>query len=126
MKRLAAPLLAAILVLGGCGSDDTVAGPPPADTANEPPYGPGAVVNEVYEYVLYTHCGIEWARIDGVWWQTDLIDDGNRNPPDGWGNPHDAGELVIIDRDTAEYRGGPGTTVRFTRTEARDAPFACE
>jgi hypothetical protein len=126
VKWLTGPLLATILVLGSCSSDDTAQDRPQANIANEPPYGPGAVVDEVYEYDLYTHCGIEWARIDGVWWQTDLLDDGNRNPPDGWDNPFDTGQLVILDHDTAEYKGGPGVTVRFTRTEASAPPFECE
>lgn len=111
----------------GCGDDGgVVVGPAQADIDDEAPYGPGIAVGENYEYVLYTHCGIKWARIDGAWWRTTPLDDGNANPPPGWGNPYDAGLLRISDDTTAKYEGGPGTTVEFVRTESVEAPFTCE
>lgn len=81
---------------------------------------------ETYEYTLYTHCGIEWTRIDGVWWQASApLNDGNANPPSGWGNPYDKGEMEVVDAATAIYRGGP-SDVEFERTGVVDAPFACD
>lgn len=108
------------------GDDDVVEGPAQADIDNEPPYGAGLEVGESYDYVLYTHCGVEWARIDGVWWRTTPLDDGNANPPDGWGNPYDGGDLLVVDDTTAVYSGGPDVEVEFERSDIVETPFACE
>ncbi len=137
VKRLATVLVLSILVLASACSDDddsggslgggeVVDGPAQAAIDDEPPYGMGAEVDETYEYTLYTHCGIEWTRIDGVWWRATMpLSDGNANPPPGWGNPYDKGEMEIADRSTSIYRGGP-EDVEFERTEEVEAPFACE
>jgi hypothetical protein len=121
------------MALIACGHDDVapegrseaVDGPARADIDNEPPYGPGVQVGESYDYVLSTHCGVEWARIDGVWWRTTPRNDGSANPPSGWGNPYDAGRLQIVDGFTAVYAGGPDVDVEFERTDAVEAPFTC-
>jgi hypothetical protein len=96
------------------------------DPADPPPSGPGVVIGATYDYELYVHCGVEWARIDGGWWQTALLDDGNRNPPAGWGNPSDQGKLTIIDAATAQYIGQAGVAVTFIRTPAVGSPFSCD
>lgn len=56
----------------------------------------------------------------------DAGDDGNANPPDGWGNPSDDGELTVIDDNTAEFLGGPDVRLRVERTDISEFPFACE
>lgn len=108
------------------GHRQSANGPAEADVNDEPPYGAGAEIGQTYEYVLYTHCGIEWARVDGMFWQSTPLDDGSGNPPAGWGNPYDAGELEIIERNVAVYRGGPGAEVEFERTDMAAAPGTCE
>jgi len=119
-------LLVAAAGLGVVGrstiADTVVEGPAAADIANEPPYGPGAEVGESYDYVLYVHCGVEWARLDGVWWQTERL--GNANPPSSWGNPYDKGRMYLLDTDNAEY-DGPDGPVLFQRTDLVEPPFAC-
>jgi hypothetical protein len=138
VKRLATVLivLSVVTSASACSDDDdavssvgggeVVGGPAQADIDDEPPYGAGAEVGETYEYTLYTHCGIEWTRIDGVWWRAPLpLSDGNANPPPGWGNPYDKGEMKIVDKSTAVYQGG-AQDVEFERTDEVDAPFACE
>lgn len=137
VKRLATVLLAlsALISASSCvddgdavssgGGGEVVNGPAQADIDDEPPYGAGVEVGETYGYTLYTHCGIEWTRIDGVWWMATLpLSDGNANPPPGWGNPYDKGEMEIVDRSTAIYRGGP-RDVEFERTDEVEVPFAC-
>ena len=120
-------------VLAGCGEESgsahrprVVEDPPRIELDGAPPYGPGIDVGESYDYVLYTHCGIEWAPIDGVWWQTDPLDDGNANPPQGWGNPYDTGQLTVGTTDTARYTSDTGIEVEFRRTDITEAPFACD
>lgn len=131
-RLLPALVLCFTVTLAACGDNDAagnrpgvVEGPVQADIDNEPPYGPGAEVGASYDYVLDTHCGIEWARIDGVWWRTTPLNDGNANPPSGWGNPRDAGELLLVDDTTAVYTGGPDVEVEFKRTDLTDPPFVC-
>jgi hypothetical protein len=117
---LAVLVLAGAMALVACGDDEIA-----ADTGSEPPNGPGVDVGQSYDYALYTHCGIEWARIDGVWWRTEPLDDGNGNPPRGWGNPYDSGQLHIVDETTAIYSGGPDGNITFERTDLAEAPFFC-
>jgi len=126
-RTLALAALPIVLLVAACsGADDLVDGPAQADIDGEPPYGIGAEVGATYDYTLYTHCGIKWTRIDGVWWQASTpLNDGNANPPPSWGNPYDAGEMEIVDEATAIYRGGP-SDVEFKRTEIVEAPFACD
>lgn len=120
-------LVAVAIFVGACsGRSDVVDGPAQEDIDNEPPYSAGIEVGETYDYVMYVHCGVRWARIDGVWWEAAPLDDGNGNPPDGWGNPYDAGNLTVVDENTVAYTGGPDVTVRFARTAVTQAPFSCE
>ena len=141
MRRIGALGLATVVLalLGGCdriGDRQNANGPPKAAAVNangppkraalnKPPYATGAEAGETYDYVLYTHCGIKWTRIDGVWWETQPLDDGSGNPPPGWSNPFDAGSLKMLDDDTAIFSGGPEAKVRFKRTEIVEAPFTC-
>lgn len=120
------PTALAVCVVAACSSADPLAvGPAEADIASEPPYGPGAGVGDEYDYVLYVHCGVQWARIDGDWFETEPLNDGDANPPPGWGNPYDKGSLTMVDRDTAEYRRDNGETVTFVRSEDGGPP-PCE
>lgn len=54
------------LTLGACSDGDEPAGGPTGAELDEAPYGPGAEVDRTYDYDLYVHCGVEWARIDGA------------------------------------------------------------
>ncbi|MFN2470436.1 MAG: hypothetical protein ABR583_05500 [Gaiellaceae bacterium] len=118
MKRLL--IVAALaLVPAGCGGTDyeAVPGTEPAPTvtdvlsgycgpqAERPPCGPGVEPGARYEFTLYTHCGIEYARFDGRWWLADPpLDDGSHNPPRGWGNPSQPGTMELVAPDRAKFR----------------------
>ena len=95
MRVLVVLWLGAALFAGRSSDDGRADGPDPADVVYEAPYGPGAEVGVAYDYSLYVHCGVEWARVDGVWWRTEPLNDGNANPPDGWANPYHRGELTL-------------------------------
>ena len=123
-----------MLLVAACDVDQgdadrprVVEDPQRMDLDGEPPYGPGVEPGERYDYVLYTHCGVEWAPVDGVWWRTDPLGVAIGSPPDGWGNPLDAGTLTVDDDDdTATYMSDTGIDVEFRRTDITEAPFACE
>jgi len=73
----------------------------------------------------YTHCGIEWAEIDGSFWRaTEPLSDGNGNPPAGWGNPVQQVTLVLISPTTARF-DSPVGSVTFKRTSRRRPPVIC-
>ena len=76
-------------------------------------------------YLLYTHCGIEWAKIKGTFWRaTPGLSDGDGNPPPGWGNPFQAGTLTVLSRTRARFRSSAGS-VTFERTTRAGPPFIC-
>lgn len=131
MRRVAVPVVlvavvvASVALVGALRGEEPAGGPAQAQTENRAPYGPGAEVGETYEYVLYTHCGVEWTRIDGAWWRTTPLDDGDASAPDGWGDPYEAGALELLDGETATFRGGPGPDLVFERTEALEPPSLC-
>jgi hypothetical protein len=76
-------------------------------------------------YLLYTHCGIEWASIDGVYWHADQPrSNGNGNPPRGWGDPFQVGTLRVSDHATAEFVSAAGS-VTFRRTDRTELPVLC-
>jgi hypothetical protein len=80
-----------------------------------PPDGPGAVIGMSYPLQLYTHCGVLSARFDGRDWNADppLLDEGEANPPPGWGNPFDQGTMTLIGPNLAEFRSEAGEVARF-------------
>jgi hypothetical protein len=58
----------------------------------------------VAPYELYTHCGIRNAEFESRQFYADPpLNDGNGNPPAGWGNPTDSGFMVVKDHETIEF-----------------------
>jgi hypothetical protein len=62
-------------------------------------------------FSLYTHCGIDELSFEGKFYERrgGLLDDGNGNPPTGWGNPYQAGWLsgagaVVVFTDALGHR----------------------
>lgn len=76
-------------------------------------------------FALYTHCGIEWAKIGGTFWRAKrLLSDGSGNPPVGWGNPFQEGTLAFISPTTARLDSSAGS-VTFERTSRKRPPMLC-
>ncbi|RZU72706.1 hypothetical protein EV384_1086 [Micromonospora kangleipakensis] len=113
----------ALSALAGCdagkpatGADGTPSASPTGGTAL--PYA-----SRVLPYRLYTHCGIDEARIDGHWYEAvDPLSDGNGNPPPGWGNPFQAGEVHLVSPTEAEFRDPAGHVVRLRLRAGATAP----
>ena len=116
--RLGALLILGLTVaLAGCGSSSI----PAKATAKATPMSSHA--GKPYE--LYTHCGIEWAKIRGTFWRsTRMLSDGNGNPPPGWGNPFQAGTLTFASPSTAKFSSTAGK-VTFKRTSRTRPPTTC-
>lgn len=81
--------------VGSAGHDDAA---PSSDPSTE-------VAAESRPFDLYTHCGVESALIDGVWWHAEppLYDERRSGPPAGWGDPYQAGTLTVLSDDRAVF-----------------------
>ena len=97
--------------LAACGS-----GPagPPASPAAQPSAAASPVVGSPQPYHLYTHCGIDEARIgSGYFEAVHPLSDGQGNPPPGWGNPYQQGTMTLLSPATAVFRDHAGHQVQF-------------
>lgn len=103
----------AALAVAGCGSQT---GASPRATTRAHAGRP---------YRLYTHCGIQWAEIDGTYWRAKHpLSDGSGNPPSGWGNPFEEGTLVLVTPSAARF-DSPAGSVTFERTSRTQPPLIC-
>ncbi|AWW43441.1 hypothetical protein [Streptomyces cadmiisoli] len=98
-------------VLAGCteASGDNAAPKPstaPARSTAPPP-------REI-PFDLYTHCGIEEARIGSTYYEADPpLSDGADNPPAGWENPTQQGTMTLVSQTEAVFRDDRGHEVVF-------------
>ncbi|MDQ0028774.1 hypothetical protein [Arthrobacter bambusae] len=76
--------------------------------------------------MLYTHCGIEELRVDDTFFIAETpLNDGQGNPPPGWGNPYQAG-TVTVSGPLAVFRDDSGHVVTFrARPGATGLPKIC-
>ena len=106
-------LVGLAMLAAGCGTK----APSAAPRKPSPPAG--------MAYQLYTHCGIDWTRIDGTFWRArHSLSNGHGNPPRGWGNPVQVGTLNMLSRTTAKFTSIAGN-VAFERTARTRPPFVC-
>jgi hypothetical protein len=79
-------------------------------------------------FELYTHCGVTGAMIGGWWWEvTPALTDGSGNPPTGWGNPGQHGQLHFVDDDTVIFISDDAAlTATLHRTAGTDFPILCD
>ncbi|WP_329623305.1 hypothetical protein OG357_25205 [Streptomyces sp. NBC_01255] len=90
-------------VLTGC----TKAGPG-AEAVRATPSG------RTIPFELYTHCGIDEARIGSTYFEAETpLSDGSGNPPDGWGNPTQRGTMTVTSATEAVFTDDAGHEVTF-------------
>jgi hypothetical protein len=103
----AVPLAA---VLAGCQTTPSTAVPPSPTTAAATTTAPKPI-----PYNLYTHCGIDYARVGNRYYEaTPPLSDGSGNPPPGWGNPYQPGTMTVISPTQAVFTDKAGHRVVFT------------
>jgi hypothetical protein len=88
-----------------------------------------ATIGERYWHVLYTHCGIAGTEFAGRDWVAEpVLQDGNGNPPAGWGNPFQPGVMALTSPDHAEFESRDGALEATFRPRAPADPPAqpCE
>ncbi|MGW6392891.1 hypothetical protein ACWFR1_20805 [Streptomyces sp. NPDC055103] len=63
---------------------------------------------------LYTHCGIDEARIGSTYFEAQTpLSDGSGNPPDGWDNPTQRGTMTLTSETEAVFTDDAGHEVTF-------------
>ncbi|MFD9045541.1 hypothetical protein [Streptomyces zaomyceticus] len=78
-------------------------------------------------FELYTHCGIDEARIGSTYFEAETpLSDGSGNPPDGWGNPTQRGTMTLKSATEAVFTDDAGHEVKFrARPGARAFKHIC-
>ena len=112
-----------LLVLTGCagsGGDSPTQEEVSAFAEVMPPTG------KAVRFYMYTHCGVEHARIGGLWWkaQQRLSDATGVNAPVGWDNPYQQGRLTVESADRAVFEA-QGTEVVLIASSKDEAPPGC-
>ena len=75
-------------------------------------------------YSLYTHCGIDEANIGGRWYRaTEPLSDGSGNPPKGWDNPQQNGEVTIVSDTEVVFTDSAGHRVTFVLRPHASGPL---
>ncbi|MDG4859862.1 hypothetical protein P8605_17170 [Streptomyces sp. T-3] len=101
--RIALAVASAVGVLAGCGQGDD--GPSTVRTT------PSA---RSFPFTLYTHCGIDEARVGKTYFEADEpLSDGEGNPPAGWGNPGQRGTMTLKSATEAVFTDDAGHEVTF-------------
>jgi hypothetical protein len=103
------PVAGAIVAvaLAACGSG-------PAAQVTAPAAAAAAAAGSPQPYRLYTHCGIDEARLGHRYFEAvHPLSDGQGNPPAGWGNPYQPGTMTLLSPAEAVFRDRAGHQVRF-------------
>ena len=107
----------AALVTAACGSGASsgMIGYSAPHSATATSTAPLKTAPKTVPYDLYTHCGIEYARVGNHYYKaTTPLSDGSGNPPSGWGNPYQPGTLTLVTPTKAIFTDKAGHRVVFT------------
>jgi hypothetical protein len=97
------------VILAACGGPAAPVAGPAGPSATE-----AAHAGRPQPYQLYTHCGIDEARIGDRYFEAvHPLSDGQGNPPPGWGNPYQQGTMTLLSPAEAVFRDRAGHQVRF-------------
>lgn len=79
-------------------------------------------------YELYTHCGIDEARIGSTYFEAETpLSGGAFNPPPDWDNPTQRGTMTLLSPTSAVFTDSAGHEVRFrARVGADDFKRVCQ
>lgn len=92
------------------------------------PKSGNATIGRRYRFTLYTHCGIRNSPIDfdrSFWSDISQFSELQNTSPPGFDNPYDKGTIVLLDRETAEYRSRRGISLSLQRIPAPQSYPLC-
>ncbi|MGP3983545.1 hypothetical protein [Streptomyces sp. KR80] len=76
--------------------------------------GRAAPPGRMIPFDLYTHCGIDEARIGSTYFEAKTpLSDGSGNPPQGWDNPTQRGTMTLKSETEAVFTDDAGHEVKF-------------
>jgi len=81
---------------------------------------------ESVKFSVYTHCGVESARIGGRWWHATppLYGEGVSSAPVGWDDPYQEGQLTVESSKRAVFEA-EGTQVVFVPSTTDEPVRIC-
>lgn len=102
-------------LLTGCTEtgERTEAGPT-TPSSRMTPSGRPTPASEGIPFEVYTHCGIDEARIGSTYFEAETpLSDGSGNPPEGWDNPTQRGTMTLKSKTEAVFTDDAGHEVKF-------------
>ncbi|MGW1763315.1 hypothetical protein ACWCQL_04355 [Streptomyces sp. NPDC002073] len=76
--------------------------------------GPVTPSSRTIPFELYTHCGIDEARIGSTYFEAHTpLYGGSGNPPEGWDNPTQRGTMTLKSETEAVFTDDAGHEVKF-------------
>ena len=113
VRRRTGPAVAGALAawaLAACSSSPAA----PLASPGRPSPALATAAGSPQPYQLYTHCGVDEARIGHRYFEAvHPLSDGAGNPPAGWGNPYQQGTMTLLSPATAVFRDHAGHRVQF-------------
>jgi hypothetical protein len=119
------PVALAAVVMAGCASflppdDDDFRVPLVCEPEHRQVPCGAADVGVSYRFNLQTHCGIEWAFLDGHYW----VPRPRVDNPSHWASI-ESGRIVLERRDAAVFEADEGGGARFAPAPAGFRPEPC-
>ncbi|MEJ8638816.1 hypothetical protein ABZY19_07010 [Streptomyces sp. NPDC006475] len=113
-------VLAALLLTACTGTGE------PA--SQESPSARAAPSVRTIAFQLYTHCGIDEARVGSAYFEAETpLSDGSAGPPEGWDNPYQSGRMTLTSATRAVFTDDAGHEVVFrARPGAKSFKVICE
>ena len=121
---LALPLVLVALLFAVQACESAVTPPTRKEAASysesPPPSG------ESVKFSVYTHCGVESARIGGHWWHATppLYGESASSAPAGWDDPSQEGQLTVESSERAVFEA-EGTQVVFVPSATNEPVRIC-
>ncbi|MDV5145842.1 hypothetical protein R1T08_16910 [Streptomyces sp. SBC-4] len=96
-------------VLTGCATAD-----PGTEAVRTTPSAQATPSVRAIPFDLYTHCGIDEARIGSTYFEAETpLSNGSGSPPDGWDNPTQRGTMTMKSATEAVFTDDAGHEVTF-------------
>ncbi|QUW85503.1 hypothetical protein SMIR_41250 (plasmid) [Streptomyces mirabilis] len=106
--RITFALALAVTVLAGCTKTHEDTKPVRATPSS------GTPSVRTIPFDLYTHCGIDEARIGSTYFEADPpLSDNSGNPPEGWDNPIQHGTMTLKSKTETVFTDNAGHEVKF-------------